>query len=207
MARDDFVFAVDGLTEEIDSFDQLPPDLKKWASQAINRTATHYRAEASRQIREQIAFTASYLSQDKGRLAVTETAQPSDLEAVVTGRQRPTSLARFATRDTPESSRKKGGVEVKVKPGRHTFMSGAFLMRLQAGKQLTETKHNLGLAIRLKNGERVRNKRITARRIKGSNLYLLYGPSVDQVFRSVADQEQEKAGEYMLNEFLRLSKL
>ena len=83
-------------------------------------------------------------------------------------------------------------------------------MRLPQGRTLTDTKYNLGLAIRLRPGEKLQNK-VAARRVE-KGLYLLYGPSVDQVFRSrdgtgvatdlVPDIEQD-----LSDEFIRLLEL
>ena len=74
-------------------------------------------------------------------------------------------------------------------------MNRAFLMNLRSG--------NLGLAVRLAPGERIDNKR---RMVQMSNgLYLLYGPSVDQVFRSVAEDVSADAGDFLEQEFLRLT--
>ncbi|NBC28841.1 MAG: hypothetical protein GVY29_02490, partial [Spirochaetes bacterium] len=94
---------------------------------------------------------------------------------------RNTSLARFAV-GTPNIGQ--AGVAVKVQPGRVRMMKRAFLIKLPQGTSpITDTKFNLGLAIRLKPGEALSNKK-TARRV-ANGLYVLYGPSVDQVFRAV----------------------
>lgn len=201
----DFMFMVEGIDPARAGFEQLPENLRRWAMQAINRTATHYRAETSRDIRKQVAFRASYLSQSSGRLAVTQRASQQELEARITGRHRPTSLARFATSGTPDSTRRRGGVPLEINPGQHTFMARAFLIKLRAGKADIETKRNLGLAIRLKPGEKIRNKRVSSTTMgKDRRLHLLYGPSVDQVFDDVAKANQEEAAEYMEREFIRL---
>ena len=75
-------------------------------------------------------------------------------------------------------------------------------MRLRAGTADIETKSNLGLALRLRPGESVLNKRQMVQ-VSG-NLYLLYGPSVDQVFRSVAEDIAPEATDILEAEFLRL---
>jgi hypothetical protein len=99
------------------------------------------------------------------------------------------------------------GVYVQVAPGKSRFMKRAFLMRLPQGSTLTDTIFNLGLAIRLRPGEVLQNK-VSARKV-ASGLYLLYGPSVDQVFRSndgsgVANDMVPEIERDLSAEFLRL---
>jgi hypothetical protein len=79
-------------------------------------------------------------------------------------------------------------------------MPSAFLMRLRAGAG-TADNYNIGLAIRLAPGERIRNKRVMTQ--VGHNLYLLYGPSVDQVFRTVADDNAPEIATMVRDEFYR----
>jgi len=150
------------------------------ARQAINRTLTHTRTASARDIRNQVAFPASYLTGEGSRLTISKQASNDNLEGTITGRQRATSLARFSKDRDPAAARRKGGVSVEVKPGEARFMKGAFLVRLKSGSAKTDTQFNLGLAIRLKPGDRIQNK--TQMQQLDHNVYLLYGPSVDQVF-------------------------
>lgn len=204
---DAFMVAVDGLSA-LDEFDELPKRIERWAYQAINTTTRRERTASAREIGRQVNFPPGYLGKSGGRLSITKMARRGDLEAEITGRHRPTSLARFATRGTPKSTRRQGGVSVAVKRGREQFMHRAFLMHLKAGAAGIETKSNLGLAIRLKPGERLRNKQVMAKKI-GSDptLYLLYGPSVDQVFDDVAEDHAPKVADFLETEFLRLTEL
>lgn len=69
---------------------------------------------------------------------------------------------------------------------------------------------NVGLAIRLRPGERLANK-TSARRV-ANGLYVLYGPSVDQVFRSndgtgVANDLVPEIEDKLSKEFIRLLEL
>lgn len=193
---DAYLVAVDGL-ETLDDFDNLAPKIAKYAQMAINTTARNRRTSAAREIQQQVSFPARYLSGQNGRLSITKQAKPRNLEAEITGRDRPTSLARFASNRNPAASRKRGGVSVTVAPGETKFMKGAFIMQLRGG--------NLGLAIRLKKGEALRNKR-TVRQV-ANGLYLLYGPSVNQVFRGVAEDGMDETAENLQREFLRLPEL
>lgn len=196
-----FVVAVEGI-ETLREIRDLGPKIKFAAVQAINKVARDQRAEAARRITDQINVPKSYVSPAGGRLVVSQQAQRTSLEARITARGRPTSLARFS-RGTPG----KAGVTVEVKPGQSSFMRRAFLIRLPQGSALTDTRFNLGLAIRLRPGERLQNK---VRQVKLDNgLYLLYGPSVQQVFldnqgRGVADDLAEPTADYLEAEFARL---
>ena len=93
-------------------------------------------------------------------------------------------------------------MRLRVKPGRTTVIPNAFLIPLKSGSADIETKANLGLAVRLRPGERLRNKKSSRRLAIG--LFLLYGPSVDQIFSDVALQEAPIAARFLENEFLRL---
>ena len=193
-----YVVAVEGLSEAIDSIEDIPASVLRFARMAINTTTRKSRTLASRRIREQVAFSASYLSDDAGRLSITKYASETDLESHIRGRFRPTSLARFTT-----GAAGKGGVRVRIKPGRSETLGRAFFMRLRAGNSDIETRSNLGLAVRLKPGEQMHNKR-RMMQVSG-NLYLLYGPSVDQVFATVAEDMAPETADSLEAEFLRLT--
>lgn len=200
---DDFAIVVEGMSSLRD-IENLPPRIVRAARAAVNKTVDFGRADSARMIRREVAFPARYLSGQNGRLAITKRAQGADLEGIITGRFRPTSLARFA-RGTPESTRRRKGVTVTVKPGTPRFMAKAFLIRLRAGSAGIDTQHNLGLAVRLKPGETIRNKRYQMAQWKG--LTFLYGPSVDQVFDDVAESNSDKLAEHLEREFNRLLEL
>ncbi|WP_430636085.1 phage tail protein [Sphingomonas hankookensis] len=199
---EDFVIAIEGLAATR-SLESLPKNMLLAAQRAVNRTADRASTASRRGVREQINFGAQYLtgtdSTGKQRLGVSKRANAGSLEAIITGRQRPTSLARFVT-GNPQPG--KAGVNVSVAPGFARFMRRAFLLRLPAGRTDLETKSNLGLAIRLKPNEVIHNKRVMLR-LRG-NLYLLYGPSVDQVFASVREDVAPDAEQFLGGEFVRL---
>lgn len=197
-----YVVAVEGLSA-LRTLDEIPAAVKRAALQAVNRTADRTRTAAARKMREQVAWRASYLSPSQERFSVTDRATGDKLEARITARQRPTSLAHFSK----GSVGGKNGVRVEVAPGFAKLMKRAFLIRLRAGNADIDTRSNLGLAIRLKPGERIDNKRIMVPLKKGSNVYLLYGPSVDQVFRSVAGDVAPDALDFLEAEFTRLMEL
>jgi hypothetical protein len=197
---------VEGITN-LNEFDSLKDEIKLWAAQAINKTAERGRTRAAREIRDQVNFPASYVSPSSKRLFVSKKAQRSDLEARIRARTRATSLARFVTGSTTPSKLTQDGVRVEVHPGKARFLKRAFLIRLRAGTADLDTRSNLGLAVRLKPGEVLRNKSDVRKLDRG--LYLLYGPSVDQVFRArdgsgVANEIAPDLSVMMEQEFLRL---
>lgn len=162
-------------------FDRFPQVASRAMSIAINETARGAALDLARKdITEQVAFPDGYLD-DPDHLGVSQFATPTRLEAKITARQRPTSLLRFALDAPPPGAR--GGkdtppIQVMVKPGQTKAIPRSFVLNLNSG--------NLGLAIRLRAGEMLHNRRdMTAIQIF-PNVYLLYGPSVDQVFQTVA---------------------
>jgi len=193
-----YVVAVEGLSA-LDEIDALPEGILRAARQAVNKTVDRTRARSARNIRDQVNFPARYLSGQRGRLQIAKKASGKDLEGIIRGRERPTSLAQFVTTG---SVGKKGGVGLTVKPGTTRRMPRAFLIKLRAGSASIDTKFNLGLAMRLRPGETIRNK-TKAVKLAG-NLYLLYGPSVNQVFASVADDNAPEAAAFLEQEFTRL---
>lgn len=182
-----FVLVVEGL-EALEDIENLDRRIIVRARQAINSTLRKTRTAIDRDIRQQVAFKARYLG---SRLRISQFATDHSLQGTITGRDRPTSLARFAT------SRKKGGARVQVAPGITKQMNRAFLMQLKGG--------NEGLAIRLKPGETIKNKKYMRKVNQG--LYLLYGPSVNQVFRGVAEDESDNIAVELQQEFTRLMEL
>lgn len=152
-------------------------------------------------ITDQVDFPAGYIGNDK--LYVSKYATGDDLEVGITARMRPTSLARFA-KESLSGKRSSPGVHVQVKAsGGLKFMASAFLIRLRAGATLSDENFNVGLAIRLKPGQTVINKREQSGVQLSHNLYLLYGPSVDQVFREVASEHTEPVLDLVESEFFR----
>ena len=201
---------VDGL-ERLQELEDTGKNVRRAASRALNTTATRERTRAARLIREQVNFPASYLQPGGGRLIVSKKASPSNLESVITGRARATSLSRFLTTAPSFSRRGRGrSLGVQVKPGSVRYLRRAFPIRLRRGASLTDTRFNVGVAIRLRKGERLENKKSFVR--LGGNLYLLYGPSVQQLLfdnagRGVSRNIERHAPSEMELEFLRLLRL
>ena len=157
---------------------QWNPKIEMALLRSINKTADRARTQASRDIRDQIAFPASYLSPSAKRLFVsTKATKASPFEAVISGRDRPTSLARFSNQRPVPGKRHRGGqVTVTVKPGVRRYIKRAFLITLN--------NSNVGLAVRTDGGPP--NNAYAPKEI-GKNLWLLYGPSVDQVLSAASN--------------------
>lgn len=174
--------ALEDMQQYIEAFPKAAPEA---ARIALNDVAEGEGLAVYRKaIEEQVDFGEGYLTSD--RLGVTSKATNANLAVAITGRQRATSLARFARGQTVAGTRR-GGVRVKVsKQGGGSVMERAWLVRLNKGSARDRDNFNIGLAIRLEPGERLRNKREVRSVQLDDNVYLLYGPSVDQVFRDVA---------------------
>ncbi len=189
-----FVIAVEGLSDLSQFVDEIPPAIKRAALRAVGTATDRARTASARAVREQVRFPASYLYPSQGRLTVAKRPTLQDLTGTVRGRQEATSLARFA-----RGKGSRGGVMVSVAPGRTHRIPRSFLMRLKSG--------NRGLAVRT-DGEAPVNA-YKPKKI-GKNLWLLYGPSVDQVLFSTRNQAgvftevSPQIAEFLEKEFVRL---
>lgn len=194
------------VTRDLDAlkeyFREQPEVARRAAEFAVNDTALYARREGAKQIRKEVNFPAHYVSGENGRLMIASRAHGNDLEAVVRGRDRPTSLARFANKPSGFGAQRTAPrVRVSANGGRAS-MKGAFFVRLKRGSaDVSADSANIGIAIRLKNGERVRGKHTMVPMGKG--LYLLYGPSVGQVFRTVAADIEPRVSDRLVDNFIR----
>ena len=84
-------------------------------------------------------------------------------------------------------------IQLRVKPGQNRVLQSAFLMQLKNG--------NTGLAVRLKVGQSLRQSQSAVS--LGNNLFLLYGPSVEQVFSGVAEDRSADIASMVSKQFLR----
>lgn len=157
---------------------EMTPMVDIALTRALNRTADRSRTQFSRAAREQINFPASYLSPSSKRLWVKTRARKGAFTTVIEGRGAATSLARFSKQSVlTGGTRHRGGkINVSVKPGQTKSISRAFLIRLK--------NNNIGLAVRT-NGE-APSGAYKPRSI-GKNLWLLYGPSVDQALSAASN--------------------
>lgn len=191
-----------GLDDIGEYFQTAPRIAEQAARMAVNDIASRSGMKMIRDhMLDEVAFPTGYLTGD--RLGVTKRATNRDLEAVITGRKRATSLARF-TNGSAIPGMRSNGVSVRVKRGKTTHMRKAFLVRLKRGASMDEDNYNVGLALRLGPGETLGNKKDTHKSwLVPGKVALLYGPSVDQVFRTVADDVAPDIGDMLGAEFLR----
>lgn len=164
---------------------------------AVNFATKRGRTASKDAILSRVAFPPGYLQPGtSGQLQIGQAATNATLESSITAKGRATSLARFSNSRSPGIARRQGGVSVSVTPGSATFIRGAFLLSLNGG--------NLGLAIRTTKGiKNARNAKPYATTGRNAGLYLLYGPSVYQVFASVRPQMSELIGDLLEREYTR----
>lgn len=178
-----------------------PAKINRAALLAINNTASFARADSADAMRKTYNFPGNYLDPSSGRLIVSQRAKLSNLEAVITGRQRPTSLARFVIQNNGVNHE---GVVIEMKRGQATKLNRAFLMKLRRGGG--DSGANMGLAVRVKGHAAPRKaykpKMLSAN--KNSSLWLLYGISVDQAFRYTKEMTADRAALYLESEVSRL---
>lgn len=189
---------------EIDEFLAAQPEATRTAARIAINDVTGRKAvpRMRRAMREEVNFPKGYL-EDPDRFGQTKKATNADLTAAITARFRPTSLARFSD-DSPEGARRTGGVRVKVNAsGAGKRIEGAFFVRLRRGAD-KQDGFNTGIAIRLKPGQTIRGRKKGSQGIQlAPDLYLLYGPSVDQVFREVSVAESPAVADDLQREFIR----
>lgn len=176
------IIAVEGL-DALKYLEKIPADVERAAVRALNKATPRARTAISKGIRADVNLTATYLNTGD-RLTVAKRARKGDLEGIVRGRTRPTSLARF-TKDKPLAPgqvRRKKGIKLEVSPGVATYKSTAFVIPLRSGSD--GALGNLGLAVR----SETQPAKTYKPKLIGKNLWLLYGPSVSQVMYSVRNQ-------------------
>lgn len=174
---DQFALYIDGL-DQLASFDEVPAQMLRAARIAINDAARRGRTLAAREVLKETNFPASYVAPKGGRLAVKNFASNKNLEAIIAGKTRATSLARFVEGPvTVGGGKKRAGLRVKVDPTKGTrLMKRAFLIKLRSGRDI-DSKGNVGVAVRTTNGRPPPGYKPTK---IADNLWLLAGPSVAQ---------------------------
>src|SRR4051794_23314724 len=179
-------------------FEMAPKNANKAAALAINQTALRKAIPLGRKaMLAQIAWPPRYLDEgNPRRFGLKYRATESQLEAAIVGRERPTSLARFTGRTSVPPRGTKLSVRIQTGGGRRE-LKHSFMLRLR--------NENLGVGVRLKKGEMLHNtigaKLITSGPLTG--VALLYGPSVEQVFSTVAMDISPPVLAELQTEFLR----
>lgn len=171
------------------------PDMDAIIVRAVGKTAEWMHREAGARMKESVRFPAGYLSPDRYDVKKGQGFR----DAVITARFRPTSLARFATSAGPRN-----GVHLEVTPGKRIHMKSAFLINLRNG--------NTGLAMRSGAFDRIYSQ-LQARGLAGGifapdsgkdGIEILYGPSVDQVFRNISAQMKGEVETRLADDVLAL---
>lgn len=161
---------------------------------AINKTAPKIRTLASRQIREQVRLSASYVGE---KLEISK-ATRAKLSAAIQTPSRGLLLSRFSTDATVASDKvgwirppavPPGGIKVKVKPSGPTKLvhggpgtaGKPFYLVLNGG-------NNVGIAARLAG--------------QGRKVKVLSGPSISQVFDDVRQDVLPQAGQELTAQLL-----
>jgi hypothetical protein len=193
---------IEGLKDAESYFRRVPEVAQKAALLAINQvTQRDAMKMAQDAIYDDVAFPKGYLSGD--RLYVSKKATGGDLEAIIVARKRATSLARFA-QGQPVGNQMKNGVRVQVKRGSSVHLRRAWLVKLNTGASKDEDNYNIGLALRVNPGESIQGKYSAhSSWLVPGVIALLYGPSVDQIFREVASDISPAVGQKLADEFFR----
>lgn len=187
-----------GLDEFAHLMLSVPDIADEAAFLAVNETSRDSVPAIKRVMRKQINFPSGYLN--KKRLDIRRKATRTTLQAVISARDRPTSLARFAegATVTPRGAKQRP-IFVKVKANRQVRLDRAFIIELRNG--------NLGLAIRLPKGQEpdraYRPVELTRDGGKGQGAWLLYGPSVEQVMVGAIPEIQPEIQDKLTNNFFR----
>jgi len=194
----------------IERMQKMPDIVTKASVMAVNEGARFGRAAALREMNSQVMLGKKYLGDNL--LIKKAQGNVGEIRAVVTGIQRPVSLARYAASSARAaflgSKKQPKNMRIRVRTsstGR--VMPKAFFVRLRSGREFSETHFNVGLAIRLKPGQQVQGRHISGKPMaktgSSASVYLLYGPSVDQVFRTVREDVSPEIVQRVRNEFGR----
>lgn len=189
-----------GLEAMIARVSRMSGDVDGAARLAVNDAARFAVREGGKQILDEINYPKSYLKGENGRLRVSRFAKRDDLQAEVSGRDRPTSLARFAQGVVRFGRNQRVRVKVAAHGAAKTLQH-AFYMKLRRGDGSDGKNHNVGLAVRVPAGQTLRGS--VGAHAMGNGLYLLYGPSVDQAFQGVAHDIVDEVSGKMESEFIR----
>ncbi|MDY6797676.1 MAG: phage tail protein [Pseudomonadota bacterium] len=160
----------------------------------VNRVASKNRTAASKHIRQQVRLPASYVNEN---LTVTQKATRQNPLAVISGRKRPTRLARYGAKQLTRAARSAGGDTLrKIPSGRkqagvsvHVRRNGSRRKHPKAFLLPLNTNGHLGMFIRFGPGKR--------------DIKHMYGPSVDQVFRDVREEIRPKIRRDLAAEYRR----
>ena len=192
-------FKTEGLEDLASWFEQFPKEAPEAARRAVNFAAQRYGKDAANKISAQLNFRTKLFypsNPGKGRISV-RLASKADLTAVVSASSEPLLLSKFAT-NFPKGAIRKGTLpRVQVGRSNETIKDG-FFVRFKNG--------TTAIAVRLKKGESVRGKK-TAKTYplrKGDpTTSVLYGPSLDQAFKTKVGDSMQSVEASVRQEFIR----
>jgi len=181
-----------GIAGLYESFSGLAKNNPRYASMAVNDASRKTITLGKKYMPTIVNINAGYFNKD--RYFVKSFSNPQTLTAIVAGRDKPTSLSAFAPkqgglRDGFIAYR--GMINAAVKPGGGSSFE-AYLLRLRSG--------NLGLAVR---SQTAPSKAYRPKQVGQTGLWLLYGPSVNQVFKSARSAMAPDIMNYLTSEYLR----
>jgi hypothetical protein len=189
---------VRGLEDFEAYFAKAPEATVEAARRAINAGARRLASKASEQIRKDVAFRPCelYSPRNTGKITVAPASSES-LEARVRGAGSPTLLAKFATNAPSGAARRGLKPRVKVDPGKTVTLNRGFFVRFKNGV--------VGIAVRLKPGERLVNKKGAGYPLRrgDSGAYILYSVEVDQALAVAGQDRLDEVADFVRAEFFR----
>lgn len=181
-----------GLSDAISDLVDLPTNMRKALVSAVNAVVPEAYSLSVERITDQVALTKAYV---KSRLYISQTATLQDPLAVISGRVRSTQLRRYqgtqlyAPAKLP-GKRRLAGTSVRVKTGGATkVLNHAWIIKLKYGDLDAKAGKTIGIAMRTGSGR--------------NDYRILYGPSVDQVFRDVKDEIRPEVEQMLSAEVLK----
>ncbi len=165
---------------------QFPAEVAQAQRLAVADTLRWGRAQFSADIRAQLNLPLGALSGKRFEITQYPTAQRP--EGVLSAQFAPLNLARFAT------TKPRLGLKPKIR-----VKAGGNSLQLDNSFFIPGPSGGFGLAVRTKTA--MRNSR-AARRI-ANNLYILFGPSVDQAFRVSLPKLKPRVADRLEAETLR----
>lgn len=182
--------SLEGLAEVRQRLAALGEKAPRVMAMVINRGADRARTRGVSAIAAQVKLQKSYI---RDLLAVSKKASKADPDAVITGRKRPTLLFRYGAvqRTVParNGKRRKAGVSVNVKrksaPAEGKWFIVHRLKNSGASAVISRFRRSSGVGNRW------------------DGLKVLYGPSVDQLWRDVRDDVAPEVMEWAGTELVR----
>lgn len=181
-----------GLSAAISDIADLPANMRKALVAAVNAVVPDAYSLSVERITEQVALTKTYV---KSRLYVSQTATVQDPMAVISGRVRSTQLRRYQGKQLYTAAKLPGkrrlaGTSVRVKAGGQTkVLNHAWIIKLKYGDLDAKAGMTMGIAMRTGTGR--------------NDYRILYGPSVDQIFRDVKDEIRPEVEQMLATEWVK----